>query len=74
VNKIFWYAERYGRTMYAINKTGKRITMHGFIMGKRDGLILDHKDGDGLNNQKSNLRFCTQSQNTQNKRSHGVSN
>ena len=37
--------------------------LHQFIMGKKDGLVVDHIDGDTLNNRRSNLRHITQQQN-----------
>lgn len=40
--------------------------MHRLVMFARAGQILDHKDRNRLNNQKSNLRFCTRSQNAYN--------
>jgi hypothetical protein len=42
--------------------------MHREIMRAQKGQILDHADGDKLNNQKSNLRFCTHSENMSNTR------
>ncbi len=42
--------------------------MHRQILGASKGENVDHIDGNGLNNQRSNLRFCTQSQNCCNQR------
>lgn len=43
-----------------------RIFLHRFILGVPDGVIIDHIDGDPLNNQKSNLRACNHKQNSWN--------
>lgn len=43
------------------------ITMHRFILGLDDPkAFVDHKDGNGLNNQRYNLRPCSNSQNRMN--------
>lgn len=58
---------------YAIRtqRQGKRslhFKMHRVIMGVTDPQILvDHRDVDGLNNQRSNLRVCSHRQNNCNK-------
>ena len=73
------YTEYAKRHVSCNRKNGKRIIvselLHRFILccEKGDGKIIDHKDGNGLNNQKSNLRFCTSSQNNSNKKAHGKS-
>lgn len=54
-----------GRGWYAVNSAGKRI--HRLLMGVTDGRIVDHRDGDGLNNQRSNLRIGNQSLNSVNR-------
>lgn len=40
--------------------------MHQMIMGINDGMDIDHIDGNGLNNSRSNLRVCTHAQNINN--------
>lgn len=49
---------------YATNRINNTTWyMHRFIMGFPEGLHIDHIDKNTLNNQKSNLRTCTRSQN-----------
>ncbi len=48
--------------------TGKTILMHREIMTPEVWQQVDHRDRDGLNNQRSNLRLCNQTQNNGNQR------
>lgn len=49
--------------------TRYRLLLHHFLMGEcPEGHVIDHRDGDGLNNQRSNLRFATHSENSQNRK------
>jgi hypothetical protein len=42
--------------------------MHSLIMGLVEPKMeIDHKDKDGLNNRKSNLRICSYKENSRNK-------
>lgn len=47
----------------------KTITMSRQIVGCPDGLVVDHIDGNPLNNRRENLRICTLRQNLLNRRS-----
>jgi len=42
------------------------IGMHRQIMDCPKGMHVDHRDGDTLNNTKSNLRICTNAENSRN--------
>lgn len=45
------------------------VTMHQHIMGKApEGAVIDHRDGVGTNNQRSNLRFATHGQSSANRK------
>ena len=45
---------------------GKTITLHRFVMNAQPGQEVDHKNGDGLDCRKSELRIATHRQNNQN--------
>jgi len=69
-----WYAHKDGNTFYVARAGGRvngsmtTITMHRVILGvPSEGFVTDHVDGNGCNNQRSNLRFVTYRQNAQNR-------
>lgn len=80
INKYKWCAHKQPDTYYAVRTCiikGKQVTlqMHREILlldtlKESDlKLVCDHKSRNGLNNQKSNLRICTKSQNLCNSKS-----
>lgn len=44
----------------------KHVRMHRMILDAEPGQIIDHKDGNKLDNRRSNIRFCTSQQNQAN--------
>lgn len=66
-----WYAIRDTKSIdnwYACDSHG--LGLHRFLLGLGKGDVgrVDHRDGNGLNNQRYNLRLATHSQNMQNRR------
>lgn len=56
------YANR-NRKIIDGKKDIEPIGMHTFILGKKDGLVIDHINEDKLDNQKSNLRYISNTEN-----------
>lgn len=77
LNQWCWAINKGCNTLYAQrmdHSNGKTIQMHRQILGLTDPKIMcDHRDRNGLNNQKDNLRIATKSQNAQNKKGTGKS-
>lgn len=74
VSAFKWYASVEGRgtKVYAVRwvtdgKKRTKIRMHRFVLGLSprciDGLVVDHVNGDSLDNTKANLEVITQTEN-----------
>jgi hypothetical protein len=68
VSQFKWQARKPkgSKTMYAVGRVGKHgfMRLHRFILGIDDPRTqVDHRDLNGLNCQRSNLRVATDSQN-----------
>lgn len=76
LNQFKWFARKDSKSgiFYVARNSktikGKRhmVHMHREIMNVLKNIDIDHKDGNGLNNQKNNLRLATRSQNNMNQK------
>lgn len=71
VSQYKWHLLKggYAATSIGGRKNKKMIYMHRLIISAKDGEFVDHLDHNKLNNIRSNLRICNQSQNGGNSRS-----
>lgn len=59
---------RYAVAYTDLRDVSRRVWMHRLIMNPQPHEVVDHIDGDGLNNQRSNLRVCSKAENGRNRR------
>lgn len=69
LNQFKWHVQKSKSRAGYINWYAKKqnISMAEMIIGKIKGLEIDHLDGDGLNNQRKNLRHITHKENCNNR-------
>lgn len=79
INKNKWFAQHdssirnfyAARTMTIAPKKVVRILMHHMVVGKPlHGFVVDHINGDTLDNRRENLRIVTNRENSQNRSTH----
>lgn len=66
LKKYKWRISGYGYAETTIKR--KKVFMHHMIIGKKDGYVVDHINGDRLDNRRKNLRHITRSLNAFNRK------
>lgn len=74
LNQWKWHAHKIRNRYYVERSTWNpktkkkgKVVMHRLILQAKKGQIIDHINGDSLDNRKCNLRFVTHRQNMQNR-------
>lgn len=73
LKQFAWHAVHTKGLWYARRNTGDgQIYLHHEVAGEPpEGFVVDHRNGDGLDNRRGNLRYATQGQNVINSKSRG---
>ena len=75
LSRLKWHAIKAKDTVYGVRResSGKYLMMHRFVLRingmDKDG-VIDHRNRNGLDNRKENLRIGTHSQNCHNQKMH----
>lgn len=64
-----WYGEWVNGVRYAVRQfgRGRNVRMHRFILDPPKRTPIDHLNGEGTDNRRSNMRVCTYGQNHRNR-------
>lgn len=70
LSSIRWFAKIKSNTVYAYHRGRHgKFSMHRKILNPPSGLEVDHRNRNGLDNRRENLRACTHSENMLNSKS-----
>ena len=68
VSAYHWYLVRRSGSKYVEAMiSGKPQHLHRFLLRPSEGQVVDHINGDGLDNRRINLRICSQRENARNR-------
>lgn len=74
LSKWKWFAQKVRFTFYAArnirqaNGKWKTARMHRVLMQPSEDMEIDHRNGNGLDNRRANLRICTRQENQHNRK------
>lgn len=61
-----WWLSKQGYVVGRIDNTGRLVRLHRLIMNCPENMVVDHLNGDKLDNRKCNLRVCSTKENANN--------
>jgi len=66
IKKYSWFVSKRGYITTNIKRTSRPL--HVILMGRKEGMDIDHISRDKMDNRRENLRFCTHQQNSFNQK------
>ena len=68
LNQWKWRLDSTGYAVRTKPNSGKeKILLHRFLVNTPKGMFTDHINGDRLDNQKMNIRYCSRAENNRNR-------
>lgn len=69
INQWRWHSDNKGYAVRRVNRNGRKavVYMHREIMQTPEGKVTDHVNGNKIDNQKTNLRICSDGENKRNR-------
>ena len=65
---LTWHLSDTGYAVRRNKSEGGTVRLHRLVVDAPEGMVVDHLNGDKLDNRASNLRVCTQAENTRNRK------
>lgn len=65
---LTWHLSDTGYAIRRNKSEGGTVRLHRLVADAPEGMVVDHLNGDKLDNRASNLRVCTQAENTRNRK------
>lgn len=67
ISKYNWCVVKHGNHTYARTSDGSNLILHRVLLDPGPEFVVDHRDGNTLDNRRENIRVCTHAENAINR-------